>query len=114
MDIIIENNSADQEQFDFYFNDNGDLVIKKNSIESFIGSIEELRVKDQSFMENFLRKKEYCCSVYFNGKLLDNYQYKEYPILAEAVCIRHTLNRCGTVNGCKGILRKGECERQAP
>ncbi|MFP7346411.1 hypothetical protein [Bacillus safensis] len=94
--------------FEFYINVDGDIVIDKESFTSLLDELDKISETNEQLRS--WKKKEFCCTVKFNGKFLDNYQYKEYPILAEGVCIRHTLNRCGTVIGCSGSMSKGECE----
>lgn len=51
-----------------------------------------------------------CNVVRYYERFIDQHQYKEYPVLAEAVCVRHTLKDCGTDQGCNGQMSKGECD----
>ncbi|HDR4686637.1 hypothetical protein [Bacillus cereus] len=99
------------ENIEFYFNEDGDIVLDKGSFEEILNVLNQVETIDEKSAEKvFGSKKQYCCTVRFNGDCLEQYEYKEYPALAHLVCIRNTLNRCGSVNGCSGNLSKGDCD----
>lgn len=97
------------DKLEFNINEDGDIVIDRESITVLLEQLEKLPGKNSELFSGW-EKKEYCCVVRRNGEFVDQHQYKEYPILAEAVCVRHTLKDCGTDPGCSGHMSKGECE----
>ncbi|MED4760219.1 hypothetical protein [Priestia megaterium] len=100
-----------KEDIEFYINVDGDIVIDKDSFDIILEELDKIQTSDEACKDKVLGgKKQYCCTVRFDGDLLETYEYKEYPALAQGVCIRNTWQRCGTVNGCSGTLSRGYCD----
>ncbi len=79
----------------FSFDSNGNVTINKGLVSSMINEDTLPR-----------GKKTYCCTTYSSsGGIMGRHQYKEQPILAELVCIRHAAKDGAS----RGSMSKGEC-----
>lgn len=87
----------------FSFDSNGNVILSKQLADNMINE------SNNTDTELFRGKSEFCCTTYTGpGVIIKQHQYKEYPILAELVCIRHAKND----NAAEGSMSKGECTTQ--
>lgn len=88
-----------ESNINFSFDSEGNVILSKQFADNLIN---ESNINDTEL----LGKSTYCCTTYTSsGQIIDKHQYREYPIQAELVCVRHAYND----HAAKGSMSKGEC-----